>query len=148
MSSGSYGAGVTSTVVAYTLRGRPRSAAALERERDYHAWLTNQPEPERDVPCEASWQAFMKQRRARQEKLRLRRIEDFRTAERRAEQLQPTMVQRQDDFAQWLQAQPDGIADGAEAPFNVFLRERREQREQQRRAQHQSRCALPRCGTA
>ena len=49
-----------------------------------------------------SWQAFMAERRARKEKERLRRVEQQRTAERRAEQTDPTFLQRQNEFVEWL----------------------------------------------
>merc|ERR1712091_698581 len=64
-----------------TASGKKASAAALEREHEYVDWLAGLPEPARDdEPRDDSWAAFMKERRRRKEKERLRNIEDQRTA--------------------------------------------------------------------
>ena len=53
------------------MSGKRPSAAALQREREYLDWLSRDV-PEGDAQHDDSWDAFMAERRARQEKARLR----------------------------------------------------------------------------
>ena len=120
-----------------TASGKKASAAALEREHEYVDWLAGLPEPARDdEPRDDSWAAFMKERRRCKEKERLRNIEDQRTAKRRQQQTDPAFVQRQSEFAEWLQARPSSSSADAGAPFIVFQRERREKRQRERTVEH------------
>ena len=64
-------------------RRRPQSAAAMERERRYAAWLIDLPDPVRDdQERDDSWERFMAEERRAKEKARLQRIDEKRKAER------------------------------------------------------------------
>ena len=61
-----------------TVSGKRPSAAALQREREYIDWLSMRSAPEGDGLLDDSWHAFMAERRARQEKARLEKINERR----------------------------------------------------------------------
>ena len=106
-----------------TASGKKASLAALAREHEYQDWL--------GLRCgdqECTWAAFMAERRASKERERKRKLGENRTAQRRAEQTNPTYLHRQDHFAAWLRSRPDQAAQPGW--WATFMREMREQQKQ------------------
>ena len=61
-----------------TVSGKRPSAAALQREHEYVEWLSSRDVPDGDAQLDDSWRAFMAERRARQQKARLAKVNEQR----------------------------------------------------------------------
>ena len=64
-----------------TVTGKRPSVASLQRQREYQDWVAELPHG-RDDERDESWAAFMADRRRRQEKARLAKVEERRRAAR------------------------------------------------------------------
>ena len=64
------------------MSGKRPSAAALQREREYIDWLSTRDAPEGDGQLDDSWRTFMAERRARQETVRLQKVNELRREQR------------------------------------------------------------------
>ena len=103
------------------------SQASAQRNREYIDWATNLPDPVRDDEVrddsEAEW-------RRQREMARLKRLTETRRQQRTPS---AAMLQRENDFSDWLRDHPDHVDSDRADVWPIFMRDRVRRREEARR---------------